>query len=193
VTQPVNGNIADLIVEFKQFRDECIWCRNVYLTHKELFGDPNQDETLRKAGALFFYDLSAILQEYHVMVACRLTDPPITSGKSNLTAEYLAGRLVKVGKSSKAIEASLKVIQGYRSKVVGSRNTLVVHRDRETIVRNLGAEDHSPKDVTDFHFVLNQFCDLVAKAVGSQPLDFSSQAGPGDVVDFMRYLGGKAC
>ena len=181
--------IADLRKDFERFRDDCAWCRQVYLIHTALFhGNKQTDTLLRDVAGWFFYDLSAITQEYNIVVVGRLTDPAGQPGRPNLSAPYLAARLSELGLCSLEIDIALDEVLSYREKITHSRHKLVAHRDRNTIANRSFGASHAMEDVNRFHSSLNRFCDLVAIAIGLQPVDLSALPAKGDVSEFIAFM-----
>ena len=188
MTEAVNP-LSDIQNEFKAFREECQWCKVVFNMHHDLFESGEKNSALlRKSAVWFFDDISGILQEYHIMVVGRLTDPKETSGKKNLTVEHLVSELRRLNLCSTEIEDCAENVQNYRKLINKSRNKLVAHRDRDTILENIRGDGHLLEDVNKFHSDLNLLCDLIANAIEIDPMDFSATPAKGDAIDLIRLL-----
>ncbi len=180
------GQIKD---DFDWFRSECIKLRNTYNTYLALFeGGTETEELLQRNAELFFTDLNEWLIQLIFIQAGRLTDPETTRGKPNLTVEHFVSKLFAEDLLDDEIEMLACKLHGYRRKILAARNKSVAHLDVSIIRRNLTLGEHLPAEATDFFKNLNEFTDAVGKAIGVGPLDYSVQAGPGDVVDLIRLL-----
>ncbi len=78
----------------------------------------------------------------------------------------------------------------YRDLVKDSRNKLISHLDKETVLSGLTIGEHSEEEVTNFFECLQGYVDAVGNAVGVGPLDFRSSARPGDALDLIKALKG---
>ena len=74
--------------EFIKLRDQAIWLRQTINTFNYLFdSDPETERILRESAGLFFTDLNTMMREYAVLLVCRLTGPPESFGKGNLSTQ----------------------------------------------------------------------------------------------------------
>ena len=163
--------MADLVAEFEVFRRHAMRCRKLFDTHSKLFHtDEAATDLLKRLAHNFFYDLSDWLADYHVILATRLTDPTKTSGKANLTSEYLVGALREKNLLTSEIEALSEQLRNYREKIVDWRNKKIAHLDlSESVEAKLG-ESHAYDDVKSFHAALDKFCRLVGDQFGASHL-----------------------
>ena len=76
--------------EFETLRNQAIYLIQTFNTYNDLFEASDEVErVLRKSAESFFGDINMIMIEYMTLVVCRLTDPPKTSGKPNLTIQHM--------------------------------------------------------------------------------------------------------
>ena len=76
----------------------------------------------------------------------------------------------------------------YHELVKDSRNKIISHLDRKTILDGLPIGEHSAEEVTSFFENLQKYADAVGTAVGVGPSDFRSIRGKGDVLDLIGAL-----
>jgi hypothetical protein len=179
----------DLRQDFIAFRDECIWLRNCYNTFAALFesGDETQ-RVLRETAGLFFDDLHRILMEYTFLQGCKITDPPESRGRGNLTVKSLNDSLEAEGILTDEIREISKSILLYRDCLKSVRDRRISHLDKEAVLSGQPTGAHKSGDVTAFFENLQAYCDGVGNAVGVGPLDFRCSPGKGDVIDLIAVL-----
>src|SRR5207244_10164704 len=91
---------------FLAFREQCIWlqtCFNIYTALYESGG--HSSRVMSATAPLFFHDLNHILVEYWLLQVCRLTDPPRTSSRDNLTVKHINDLLAAEDKLTPEISA----------------------------------------------------------------------------------------
>jgi hypothetical protein len=84
-----------------------------------------------------------------------------------------------------------KVTQGivsYRKMIIDSRNKIISHADKDTLLQGSPLGEHQKEDIVKFFQCLYRYVDEVGNAVGVGPLDFRSTYGSGDVLDLIRHL-----
>ncbi len=189
-----NGDAsAHLKESFKAFRDDAIWLRHCYDMYRELYeADGERDALLLRTAGSFFFDLNIILTEYLILQIAKLTDPAMSKvrgGKrDNLTVEYLDASLTKQGLMVPEIISISGRLKTYRNLVDDTRNKLVGHNDLKARLANQSIGRHARQEVEIFFEDLQKYCDAVGCQIGVGPLDFRTQAGPGDVIDLIRVL-----
>lgn len=175
--------------EFIAFRESCIWLRNCYNTFNHLFNSgPETELTLRNIAPLFFGDLNSILQEYFFLQARRVTDPLATCSRENLSLQNINVSLTATGLMTQEISALSASILGYRSLISDISNRVVAHADKVTALCPGLVGAHSEHELESFMANLQAYTDAVGIVLGVGPLDYSVQAGPGDVQDLLRAL-----
>lgn len=181
--------MQSLQTTFEAFRAECIWLRQCYNTHVDLFeSGPKTAQTLHNSAAIFFSDLNRILIEYIFLQACKITDPAGTGKRKNLTILYLNDELKKAGLFHSEIAHHADGILLYRQLIIEARNRLISHLDTATVMKDEPVGAHTIDDVTKFFDHLQNYCDAAGRAIGIGPLDFRSSPGPGDVQDLISLL-----
>ncbi len=182
---------TDLKNTFLAFRDQCIWLRTCFNTFTALYesGDAT-DQVLTRTAPLFFHDLNLILVDYCLLQICKLTDPPRSVGRDNLTVKHINELLKAQNKLTPAISAASDGLAQYRNLINDSRNRLISHADKRAVLTGLPIGAHSKDEVDAFFANLYKYIDAVGEAAGVGPLDFRTTAGTGDVIDLLRQLRG---
>ena len=180
---------TELQQTFLAFREQCIWLQKCFNTYRALYesGEGTSAVLFHSAGN-FFKDLNVILIEYCYSQICRLTDPPETKGRDNLTVKHISGLLWAEGKLSPQILEASQGIARYRSLIEEPRNRLIAHADKQAILSGLPLGGHDRAEVDAFFENLYCYVNEVGQAVGVGPLDFRGTAGPGDVINLIHVL-----
>lgn len=174
--------------QFAAFRAECIWLRDCCNTFTTLFDADDTRKLLEQSAATFFGDLNRILQEYCHLQACKITDPPKSGGRANLTVEAMNDELSPAGLLTPEIEKNAAVMMRYRGFIKVPRNRLISHLDTNTILAGAAVGGHDAHETTAFFEAMQNYCDDVGRAVGEGPLDFRWSTGAGDALDLLRVL-----
>lgn len=142
---------SQLVILFEKFRHECIWLRICYNTHSTLFYSGEEtDQILIETAHVFFHDLSRVMQEYCIQRVCVLTDPPVSSGKPNLSVATIDSGLSDLGCFTPEIKSISDALHGYRGLVIEARNKLLSHIDRNTVVSEVSLGGHSLEEAYGF-------------------------------------------
>lgn len=174
---------------FLALREQCIWLQTCFNTYTALYESGEHASRVMSATApIFFHDLNLILIEYCLLQVCRLTDPPRTSGRDNLTVTHINELLAAEDKLTPEILAASDALAQYRTLIRDSRNWIISHADKRTLVAGLPIGAHSKADVVEFFENLYRCVDEVGRAIGIGPLDFRCTSGAGDALDLLRYL-----
>ncbi len=176
--------------EFETLRNQAIYLIQTFNTYNDLFEASDEVErVLRKSAERFFGDINTIMIEYMILVVCRLTDPPTTSGKPNLTIPHMNKLLCKDGFFSSEIRKLSDRIMAYRKLLEPVRNKIVAHIDRDTYIKDLTLGGHSKEEMTRFfENDLLQYFDKVAEAIDVTPiLDLNTRCS-GDALDLRKTL-----
>lgn len=76
--------------QFCALRQEVVWLHSIWREYVELFGTkPSRIELLNRSAAFFFVIVEDSLWEATLLHIARLTDPPTSAGKKNLTIQVL--------------------------------------------------------------------------------------------------------
>jgi hypothetical protein len=87
--EAINAMGSPLGEIYHSLGDEVSWLHLKWNDFRELFADRETVELLNSAAATFFHDLQRQTWEDVLLHLCRLTDPPKSSGKANLTVRRL--------------------------------------------------------------------------------------------------------
>ena len=173
---------------FLKFRDQCIWFRACYNTYAALFeGGPEVDALLNLAPT-YFTDLNNIMIEYCWLQVCRLTDPAVMAGRTNLTVARMNELLTQHSLMNAEVAERAAGLQAYRKLVEGGRNRVISHADEEALMVGDSVGEHDAGSVTTFLDNLQAYADAVGTALGVGPSDFRTLACKGDVIDFLSVM-----
>ena len=182
-------SVNDLQKTFEAFREQCIWLRCCFNTFQDLYEtDDETSELLRSTATHFFHDLNEILRDYIILQVCKLTDRAATKGHANLSVEGVNADLCRLGLMTDEIRGYTFELLRYREIVKDSRNKIIGHLDRKTILDGLPIGEHSAEEVTSFFENLQKYADEVGIGIGVGPSDFRSIRGKGDVLDLIMAL-----
>ncbi len=150
--------------EIEAMANFCVHLRSVWRHYEILFEEGELRRTLlHRVAPTFFGDLNQVLIEQLVLQICRLTDPAVTNGRTNLTLDYVLQEVDFTGAPEQqaratALRDSIKV---FRSKVVPARNRLIGHLDRDAVIAGVPLGGASEAEWTQFWEDLDQFLNLV--------------------------------
>ena len=88
-TEAINAMGSPLGEIYHALSDEVSWLHLKWNDFCELFAEPENVELFNAAAPVFFHDLQRQTWEDVLLHLCRITDPPKSSGKSNLTIRCL--------------------------------------------------------------------------------------------------------
>lgn len=175
--------------EFIVLRESCIWLQNCFNIFQNLYtSDPETEANLRKTAPLFFGDLNVILQEYFFLQVRKITDRASSHGRENLTLKNINDGLDRSGLMTEEILFLSNQIHLYREMISDFSNRVIAHADKATTLSAGLIGDHSDIELEKFMSNVRAYTDAVGIALGVGPLDYSSQAGPGDVLDLIKSL-----
>ena len=185
--------VSELVRTFEGVRQQCVWIQSCFETNRDLFGaGTGRHEVMRRTASGFFGDLNRILYEYYILQVCKLTDPPETRKRENLTVAHLDSLLVKYGLWTQQIGELSEGLHRYREVIVVARNRAISHSDKETALAFVEYGAHTKQEAEAFLDYMHDYISVVGDACGARPLDFRSTTGPGDVSDLFRALNGGA-
>lgn len=148
------------------FRDFCVFVRSIYVHNRTLFAASDlQRELLQNIAPCFFGDLNQLLIEHVILQICKITDPEITMGRTNLTVKFLINNADFTGAPDdfkKLTELSDRM-HAFRDTIVPARNRLIGHIDREAACSDvaLGAAPQEAwnqfwLDLQDFLYIFDR-------------------------------------
>ena len=175
--------------EFEALCDGAINLLVIFCIRNDLFKSDNL-KILEKSAGWFFGGLQGILRQYIILLVCRLTDPPETSGKPNLTIPRMNELLRENDCFSPEIETLTDGIMSYREHLAPARNKIIAHKDRETCFSSCALGKHTEEEMKKFFEVdLPMYFDAVGGAIGVGRQDLHDlPPGPGDVDDLIEIL-----
>jgi hypothetical protein len=177
--------------EFIAFRESCIWLQNCFNTFQHLYASGADTEAaLRKTAPSFFGDLHSILQEYFFLQVRKITDASSLSNskRKNLTINSVNESLDRSSLMSQEISELSDSILSYRKLTSNISNRVVAHTDKATVLSKRLVGEHSETELEAFMSNVRAYTDAVGNALGVGPLDYRTQAGPGDVLDLISVL-----
>ena len=175
--------------EFIKLRDQAIWLRQTINTFNYLFdSDPKTERILRESAGLFFTDLNTMMQEYAVLLVCRLTGPAESFGKANLSTQRFTILMRDRGCLTPEIERLDAALREYGELLKPARDKIIAHSDLEVHVDEIALGAHGKEVMVEFFDNLQAYFDAAGNAVGVGPLDFRHVPGRGDVIDLVRTL-----
>ena len=182
--------MQDAIQEgFIKLRNEAIWLRQTVNTFNDLFDSgPETERILNESAALFFADLNRMMQEYAILLVCRLTGPAESFRKANLSTQRLTKLMHNERRLTPEIERLDASLTAYGELLKPARNKVVAHSDLEAHVNSTALGAHGEEVMVEFFENLQAYFDAVGNAIGVGPLDFRHAPGPGDVIDLVRKL-----
>lgn len=174
---------------FRDFLEQCIWLQCCYNTYRQLYeSDESTDRILKESALLFFQDMNIILIDYIFLKICSITDPEESFGHKNLTSNAIDSELQKHDLLTSEIQRLSSGLMHYRCRIVGAKNQLISHLDRDVIRAGIAIGGHSKQEVIDFFKCLHDYTDAVGIALDVGPLDYTATPGPGDAIDLIRIL-----
>ena len=175
--------------EFIKLRKQAIWLRQTFNTFRHLFDSgPETERVLRESASLFFGDLNTIMQEYTVLLVCRLTGPAESFGKANLSTQRFTALMRDCGCLTPEIERLDASLREYGELLKPARDKIIAHSDLEVHVDDIALGAHGEEVMLKFFENLQVYFDAVGNAIGVGPLDFRYTPGAGDVIDLVRKL-----
>ena len=175
--------------EFIKLRNEAIWLRQTVNTFNDLFDSgPETERILNESAALFFADLNRMMQEYAILLVCRLIGPAESFRRANLSTQRFTKLMRNEGRLTPEIERLDASLNAYGELLKPARNKIVAHSDLEVHVNSTALGAHGEDVMVEFFENLQAYFDAVGNAIGVGPLDFRHAPGPGDVIDLVRKL-----
>ena len=173
-SQPCSAVRAHVVEEFCKL---CNWAYEAWITHRILFDDnPNVESLMQSKYGHFFARLSIMTHEYSLHQIVKLHDPAAPRNRTNLTIEYM----VKCGGWDQTMASTLRQLQGqlerFAEAIKLARNKILSHNDLSVIL-NAGALGHFAQDEDRRYFeVLQEFVNLVHDRVLGGPYPFNDIA-----------------
>jgi hypothetical protein len=177
--------------DFEMLREHCIIIRRNFNTYNALFFS-DSDDLLIKTALTFFNDIAEIMQRDWILQVCKLMDPAVTKRKGtvleNISIELINSQLENEGLMRQEISSISDALLAYGKKIVPARNKRLAHFDRDHQISGAILGATTEKELEAFMENIQKYCDAVGRAIGLDPLDFTSSSCPGDVHDLLRVL-----
>jgi hypothetical protein len=179
--------------DFLLLRGHCIVIRRDYNTYTRLFNEENRD-LLSKVAATFFTEVAEIMQRDWLLQVCKIMDPASTKYKDqifeNITLSLIDEQLVSNGLSNRSIDDLSAKLKSYGEKIKPARRKRLAHYDRDQQINGITLGETTDAELREFLLNIQRYCDEAGIAIGIGPLEFSGSGCQGDVLDFLKFLGG---
>ena len=129
-----------------------------------------------------------LLHEYTILLVCRLTGPPQSFGKANLSTQRFTVLMRKSGYLTPEIERLDTSLREYGELLKPARDKIIAHSDLEVHANATVLGGHEEGQMVQFLEDLQAYFDAVGNAVGVGPSDFRHMPAVGDVIDLVRKL-----
>ena len=179
--------------EFEMLRKQAIRLRQTFNTFEDLFNSgPDTKRVLEESAGSFFFELNTIMQEYLILLVCRLTGPAKFGKKDNLSTQRFTKLMRDNGcltpENKDEIEDLDTRLRNYGEILKPARDRLIAHSDLETHANARILGQHEEERAVQFLEDLQAYCDAAGIAVGVGPLDFQGTSGLGDAIDLVKCL-----
>jgi len=182
--------------DIKNFADDCIFARAIYVHSKTLFesSSAEQKEIMSRTAPKFFQDLNIVFIEYVILQVCKIIDPAKFGKNENLTIEFLLGNYDSTAKPQKAqtLHDLNEKMKRFGSKLSEARNKRIAHSDRAASLDGypLGGVPNTEWD--DFWLNLSKFISIVHGEVDETPMDIRN-IWLSDADSLLKALKQSAC
>jgi hypothetical protein len=125
--------------QFHALWKEAVWLHWNWDEHVELFGSkPSRVDLLNEAAPAFFRLIQDALWEVTALHIARLTDPPKSAGRANLTIQNLPA-LIKDAEAKEAVVALIETAVSEARFCRDWRNRYIAHRDLDVALDRAAA------------------------------------------------------
>ena len=172
----------------RRFCDQVLWLRIVRRTYKELFEVEDSLPLMKKTAWSFFEELNTILQNYLLLELAKVTDPPKSGAKENLTVSNLVVSIDWPPGVREKLRSLNETTKGFRNRILEARNKLLAHSDKEAFLsqKSIGQFPEGEDEV--FLKTLEEFCNTAHEACFGQIFGQMVLTEPGDVINLKRTL-----
>lgn len=137
---------AELGTQFYRLWEEFLWLGMKWAEYTTLFdARPNRLDLLNKAAPTFFWMVEIVFWEGILLDIARLTDPPLSMGKKNLTIQNLPG-LVEDPEIKTVLEKLVNIANTKVEFCRDWRNRRIAHNDLDLAIN---IEPARPLDAAD--------------------------------------------
>lgn len=176
---------------YHELFNEVAWVNAKWQQYKALFGaSPKRVEVLNEAAAFFFKIVQDVLWDDITLHLARLTDPPQSMGRDNLTLKGLASR-IRDPTVAASVENQMRTVEQRCSFARHWRNKHLAHRDLATALVNGMATKlptASRADVEGALSAMNQAMNVVHGHYFRSHMVFERFVATGDADQFIFLL-----
>ena len=148
---------------FHRLYNECAWLQITWAQYVELFGTkPERIDLLNQAAGLFFRIVQDTLWENTLLSLTRLTDPPESGGKNNLTIRRLPTLLKEADREEKEVERLVSNANDATKFARDWRNRHIAHRDL-SLSLGQGAEPLAPASRKQVKEAIDAVCNVIQR------------------------------
>ena len=170
--------------------NDIAWLHIKWREYREMFGaTPERIELLNSAARLFFGIVQDMLWEDTLLHLSRLTDPPKSKGRLNLTVQALPGQ---IGDQLLRDEVSGLVVRAVEATKFARdwRNRRISHRDLDLALNN-GAKPLAPasrKEVSEAVSAVHEVLNRISERLLQRTLADDVISRGGDAVELMFVI-----
>lgn len=140
--------------------NDLAWLHSKWKEYVDLFGTkPSRIELINKAAGHFFRVVQDSLWETSILHIARLTDPPKSAGKENLTIQKLPD-LIRDEKTKENVLQLVKTAVEHATFCRDWRNRNIAHKDFNLAMKS-GAEPLMPASRANIRRVLDSLSDVL--------------------------------
>ena len=172
----------------KRFCDQVFWLRMVRRMYKELFEMEDSLPLMKKTAWSFFEELNTILQNYLLLELAKVTDPPKSGTKENLTVANLVVSIDWPPDVREKLRSLNEATKGFRDQILEARNKLLAHLDKEAFLSQKPLGQFPEGEDEGFLKTLEEICNVAHKACFGQIFGQMVLTEPGDVINLKRAL-----
>lgn len=186
----------DVVEVFKSFREQCKWFQEVSNIYEQF--DPDNykgdgsvkiTEVLVQTAPNFFSVIFYTLHQYIVLQVARITDEKCYKQNNNLSISYIDSLLEEYEQMTDRVKELSESLRKYGKFARNTRNKIIAHADKNTILKNRELGGHTAEERTKFFDDLHEYIYTVGEIIGVSPIDFKTIGyGPGYVDDLITHL-----
>jgi hypothetical protein len=177
--------------EIRLFADHCVYIRSVFEYYLRIFRQGTLDEyaAMDAVAPRFFEDLAQVYNEFTVISACRITDPPIDKfGNKNLVIGHFTNLLERFEPLHRRLTTLQAGMEKHRERIKDARDKLTVHADLLTIMEGQPIGAATWEQWERFWDDLGEFVSLVNENVNGVPFEIRAAMVRGDAEMVLRKV-----
>ena len=158
--------------------------------YKYLFyGSEKRTRLLNSVARHFFGELFYVLLERIILGVSKLTDPPGSGSRQNLSLKYVHECLSNETRYPREeADRLIKQAQEVGAHVATWRSKLVAHKDAMTALGRQNAGEVMPNELEKFYALVQEYLECVNQAleIGPFPIDTTAYYGASDLVQALK-------